>query len=268
MDRLRALGNHPRLLPTVALALRARCVRESFAFFAREALGRSGLFHYRLRESGLRVALRHRTGDVVTLGEVWHNRDYDPPPEVMAVLGASPRVLDLGGNIGLFALHAAAIWPDATLTSYEPDAVNAAVARESRRLNHLEGHWSIIEAAAGNHEGAVQFVAGQDALSHVVEGDDDAPGAITVPMQDVLAEVAGSDLVKMDIEGGEWAVLTDNRFVAHPPKALVLEYHPSSSCPGPDPHEAVRAQLAAAGMRHAEVWRRDDGHGQMWAWRA
>jgi FkbM family methyltransferase len=266
LSALRRLGATPLLLPAAALVGRALTVRESTAFVAREALGRRGLFLYTLRDSGLRVALRHGTGDVVTAGEIWRNRDYEPVAEVAAALGAPARVLDLGGNVGLFALQALGRWPAAHVTSYEPDPVNAAVARRSLAANDLHPRWTVVEAAAGAAAGTASFAGGQDALSHLVD-DGDPRATQTVEVRDVLPEVAGADLVKLDVEGGEWALLADPRFAAAPPRVLVLEYHPDG-CPGPDPHAAVRAALDAAGLRVADIWRRDDGHGMLWAWRA
>jgi FkbM family methyltransferase len=262
---LRRIGATRPLLPATALVTRSLCVKESVAFTAREALRRQGLFHYTLRESGLRAALRHRTGDVVTLGEVWRNRDYDPPAQVVAALGTPARILDLGGNIGLFALHALALWPTASVVSYEPDPFNAAVLRRSQELNGMDGRWRLVPAAAGAAPGSVRFAAGQDALSHVV--DDGEPGAtIDVRVDDVLSELAAADLAKIDIEGGEWEILGDPRFASAPPRVLVLEYHPRG-CPSGDPHAAVRDALSAAGLSHAEIWARDDGYGMLWAWR-
>ena len=43
-------------------------------------------------------------------------------------------------------------------------------------------------------------------------------------MADVLGQIAEADLVKMDIEGGEWGILADPRIARQ--RALVLEYHP------------------------------------------
>ena len=265
VSALRRLGGTRLLLPATALVTRSLCVRQSAAFTAREALRRHGLFLYTLRENGLRVALRHRTGDVVTLGEVWRNRDYDPPAEVTAAIGSPERVVDLGGNIGLFALHALGLWPDARVVSYEPDPINAAVLRRSLQANELHDRWRLVEAAAGAADGDVRFAAGRDALSHVVE-DGEGGATVTVPVADVLDEVAAADLVKIDIEGGEWAIVGDPRFAARPPRAVVLEYHPRG-CPDGDPHGAIRAAVEAAGLRHADIWRRDDGHGMLWAWR-
>jgi hypothetical protein len=123
----------------------------------------------------------------------------------------------------------------------------------------------VVEAAAGAAEGTVRFAGGQDALSHVVEEGEAA--SLEVPLRDVLPEIAAADLVKVDVEGGEWDVLGDPRFAAAPPRALVLEYHPRG-CPGDDPHAEIRALMTGAGLRHQEIWRRDDGHGMLWAWRA
>ena len=104
-------------------------------------------------------------------------------------------------------------------------------------------------------------------LSFVVEpGSDPGVPTIRVPMHDVVEQVCGADLVKLDIEGGEWEILADPRFAQHPPRALVLEYHPHM-CPGADPRAEVERLLADARMSVASIWHRDDGYGMLWAWR-
>ena len=80
--------------------------------------------------------------------------------------------------------------------------------------------------------------------------------------------MAGVDLLKMDIEGGEWLILEDPRFRASPPHALVLEYHPRGPSDG-GAHGRVRSLIGDAGLTQtATIFRRDDGHGMLWAWRA
>ncbi|MBA3508594.1 MAG: hypothetical protein H0T19_00705, partial [Thermoleophilaceae bacterium] len=84
-----------------ALLLRARTVTSSAAFVAREATGRGGTFAYRLRDAPhLSVLVRHGRGDAVTLGEVFHERDYEPPAELPAIRPG--RIVDLGANVGYF----------------------------------------------------------------------------------------------------------------------------------------------------------------------
>ena len=265
IERLRRLGAHPRLVPAVALALRAGQVRGSARFAARELLrrARGAGSVYRLRRGGRFVIVRHGTGDVVTLGEIFHRPDYEPPPEVAAALGTPARILDLGANVGMFGLWALTRWPAATVRGYEPDAGNAAIHARAIAANALGRRWALVEAAAGAHEGTVRFASGQAALSHVVA---DGEGDTEVPLRDVLAEVAEADLVKLDVEGGEWAILGDPRFAAAPPRAVVLEYHPRG-CPGADPRAEVLRLLGSAGLRTHELWARDDGHGMVWGWR-
>ncbi len=283
---LRKLGAHPRLLPLTALALRARTVRPAAAFFLRELSRRREIHGYRLRENGLLVNIRHGTGDVVTLGEVFHDHQYTPTPEIDAALGEVTSVLDLGANIGLFGAFAAARWPHAEIVAFEPDPANAELHERTIAVNGLQQRWRLVRAAAAAAPGRAEFVSGGVALSHLADarerdpGEDDQAGddangerellsgavTIDVELHDIVAELGATDLLKMDIEGGEWAILGDARFREHPPRAVVLEYHPRF-CPGDDPASAAETALAQAGLRVQSIWRGADGHGMLWAWR-
>jgi FkbM family methyltransferase len=236
----------------------------------RECLRRRGLFTYRLRQNGLRVAIRHGTGDVVTLGEIFHDPYYRPTPEVERSLVRVARIVDLGGNIGLFGAFAATRWPEAEILAFEPDPANAAVHERTITLNGLQRRWKLVSAAAGAHDGQAAFMSGGVALSHLAadeDEDEDEGRTIEVPVEDVLPLLARADLLKMDIEGGEWAILGDPRFRESPPRALVLEYHPRF-CPGDSPRAAAESSLEAAGMCVQSIWHREDGHGMLWAWRS
>lgn len=265
---VRPLLAHPRVLPATALALRARTVRPAWRFAGRELAGRRALAFYTAREGGLRVGVRHGTGDVVTLGEVFHERDYDPPEEVAAVLGRAPRVLDLGANVGLFGAWALGRWPHADVAAYEPDPANAAVHARTIAANSLGERWRLTRAAAGAANATVAFASGEVALSHVLQpGEDRTSQTIEVPLHDVLPEVSGADLVKLDIEGGEWAILGDPRFAAAPPRALAMEYH-ADQAPGGDPRAEALRLLAAAGLTVRDIRRHATGEGMLWAWRS
>ncbi len=277
VESLRRFAGRPRIEPLTALLLRARLVRPAPLFVLREALRRPVTRVYRLRGSGLKVVIRHRTGDVVTLGEVFHEPDYRPPAEVQAALGGVDRVLDLGANVGLFGAFAAARWPGARITAFEPDPANAEVHERVIHLNGLESRWALVRAAAGNYDGRAAFHPGGVALSHLADGGQDSSGerdgtapagrTIEVPVVDVMAQIADADVVKIDIEGGEWMLLEDPRFAGSPPGALVFEYHPRF-CPGGDPRERAESLLAAAGLSARAIWHRSDGHGMLWAWRS
>jgi FkbM family methyltransferase len=264
---LRRLGALPAVMPLTARVLCARAVRESLRFLLRELTRPRGVFLYHPRESGVAVVMRHTGVDAATLAEVFYHRYYEPPEQVSKMLGEPLQILDLGANIGMFGAFAATRWPQAQIVGYEPDPTNAELHERTIAANDLSGRWRLVRAAAGTHAAEVQFAAGLDVGSHLVEeASPRGASTITVAMEDVLAQVAAADLVKLDIEGGEWSILLDPRFAQEPPRALVLEYHPGS-CPTPEPAVAVEQALAAAGLQTAAIWRAEDGHGMMWAWR-
>jgi FkbM family methyltransferase len=256
---LRRLLGHPLTVPLTALLLRARVVDQSAAFVARELLRRRGAFAYTIRPSGPRVIVRHGGGDPATLGEVFHERDYEPPLEMPAF---SPgRILDLGANVGYFGAFALARWPRASVLGYEPDPANAAVHARTIELNGLSDRWELRRAAAAARQGELRFQASGDALAHATPD-----GELAVPAEDVLPLLAGADLAKIDIEGSEWELLADPRFAAAPPRRIVVEHHPSPAA-GLDPHAAAMRYLRSAGLTEMEsIFARSDGYGMLWAW--
>jgi FkbM family methyltransferase len=258
---LRRILAHPRVVPLTALLLRAHTVRESAAFLARELGRRRGPFAYTVRGGSARIVVRHCSADPVTLGEVFHERDYEPPAAMPSI---SPRlILDLGANVGYFGAFALERWPGASVLAYEPDPENADVHAHTITLNDFGDRWELRRAAAGARHGELRFRASGDALSHASE-----EGELVLPAEDVLPLVAGADLLKVDIEGGEWAILGDPRFSERPPRTVVLEYHPHPSA-GPNPRAAAIAYLRKAGLGEmATIFRREEGYGMLWAWRA
>ncbi len=264
LNALRRLSARPRLFPFLAVYLGAPTVRPSVPFALRELFHSDDLVFYRVRENGCRVAVRHSRAAVVILGEVFNRHCYQPSADVEQLLVQAPTILDLGGNIGLFGLFAAARWPEAQIIAFEPDPDNAALHEMTIAANDLANRWQLVQAAASNTDGRVSFVAGLNAVSHVADSTSTEP-TIEVPMLDVLPRIAEVDLLKMDIEGGEWAILGDPRFREAPPRVVVLEYHPEG-CPGPNPRVAAEQALAAAGMRVQPTMDRGDGHGMLWAW--
>jgi FkbM family methyltransferase len=270
LRRLASIGLVARFLDwypvrrVVATVLRSATVRSRGRFVVRELTGRRGTFDYRLRGSGRCVFIRHGTADIVTLDEVFYTRSYALPQEVATSLDSldrAPRVLDLGANIGLFGLFIRERHPDAPITAIEADPDNAMVLRRCIAANETAERWKVVEAVAATHDGTVSFVPGAYSLSHVAGPDETG---VPLPAVDVFRYLADMDLLKVDIEGGEWEILADPRFAETPLRAIVLEYH-AFSCPETNPREAAAAALAAAGFV-VEAKAADD-YGVAWGWR-
>jgi FkbM family methyltransferase len=214
---------------------------------------------YTLRHSRLKVVLRHGSTDIAALTEVLVLHEYEPPALVAGVLANRRplRVLDLGAHIGTFALWVLSKYPDAHVLSVEPEATNAAVLRACIAANQKATNWVAVEAAADTSDGSAVFRGGLGLGSHV---DRTASNGDRVQTVDALALMGGFDLVKMDIEGGEWALLADPRLKDAAISAIVLEYHGRSGAEAAD-------LLRAAGFATDSPRGKDAGMGLLWAWR-
>ena len=257
------LVKSPTVQFVIQTARATRNVRQPFRFVFGQ-LTRKPLADYRLRENELLVGLRHTTTDVHILNEIFHDRIYEFPPSVARMLESRKhplRVLDLGGHIGLFGAFVFGRFPDAYVTALEPDEGNAAVFRHCIRINRLDYRWNVIEAAAANVDGKLTFLPGHSHSSRVVTEHVDRSSLVRAI--DVFPLLGDIDLLKIDIEGSEWLILTDPRFREVDVPVVTLEFHPSPKCPSPDPCDAALDVFRAAG--YAVSVNRPQG--TLWAWR-
>jgi FkbM family methyltransferase len=258
-----AVLGRPRVERLIATGIEALTVRESPRFVGRELFRRKGVYRYRLRSSGRPIHVRHNTGDPVVLHEVFYEGHYDMPEPVWSYLvglGRPAEIVDLGANIGLFGVVMIDRLPGSRITGFEPDASNADVHRRTIEANGAARDWRLVEAAASNEDGRVPFLSGEFARSRIDPGS----GAGDVEALDVFPYLERADFAKIDIEGGEWPILQDHRFLTLRTPALVLEYHVDLS-PG-DPRKLSLELLAAAGYRTELSWN-FPAQGMVWAWK-
>ncbi len=232
----------------------SRTVRERGRFIAREAMPRRATSRYRLRDRDTLVSIRHHehgpsagSGDAWTLYEVFRSVDYRFPEPVVAALAdraAALRLVDIGANLGFFSLATLGRYPGARVTAFEPDPENATLLRSNLRDNRVEDRAEVIEACAHTRDGTLTFVGGQGSMSHAAV--DGSEGGTALPAVDVFPHLRDADLVKLDIEGGEWDLLGDPRFLDIPAAAIAFEYH-SVACPGENARHEATSRLRDAG---------------------
>jgi FkbM family methyltransferase len=243
--------------------------RRRVRFLALQLLG-GRTAGYELRDSGLRFHLRHRTGDVAILNKIFARdqglNSYEAPAEVVAALGGAPKILDVGANIGMFGLWALRCWPGAQITAFEPEPGNLRVLRATVAANELGARWTVMPAAVSNEMTELSFVPGLRATSHIA--DTHERGTLTVPAIDLYEhQGSGVDLIKMDIEGGEWAILADSRLPELKTFAIRLEWH-TMLCPARDAHaEALRLLRIGGFTRVLDASYEEEHNGVVWAWR-
>lgn len=168
----------------------------------------------------VRLAVRDNRGaDQLVFGEVLIKLDYGvevPEPGT---------VLDLGGNIGMATLYFARRWPHARLAVVEPAPANLEVLRENLSLNGVSA--TVFPAAVAAADGNLFLKFGNLDCAHRVTDEQSGPGvdveALSVP---TMMERLGWDRIgflKIDIEGYEATLLTQNAGWLHRVDALCLE---------------------------------------------
>jgi len=259
---VRRLRDHPAVVRGFALAHHSRLVDRRARFWLWEWARAPLTVRYTPRGTTIVVLLRHGTSDLNILEEIFGLGFYEMPAEVLAALGDRRlRILDLGGHIGLFGAWALTRFPDAELTTLEPDPANAALLAGTIAAYSGPGQWQLITAAAAAADGLVPFQVGGYAESRVGESD-----AVRVAAIDALQLMRGADFVKVDIEGGEWQILEDERLGDLPTRVMALEYHPHGA-PDADYRAAAHARLQSVGFRTRDIPNPPIGAGMLWAWR-
>jgi FkbM family methyltransferase len=130
------------------------------------------------------------------------------------------RILDLGTNVGYFAVQGGRVAPRARYVAVEPHPVSARLCRENLALNGISSVELVAAAASADpHARVTELVIpweqlGAPTVAFLPGGSElprdmaARPGtAITVPTVDIRALLAGVDLVKLDVEGQEHALL-------------------------------------------------------------
>jgi len=173
---------------------------------------------------------------------------------------ASPRILDCGAHIGAASLYFKQRYPSARITAYEADPALCAMTRRNLERNGA-GDVDVVHAALWTSNGDVTFRAeGSD--SGMIDGLSGAvdAAAVTVPglrLRDVLARER-VDLLKLDIEGAECAVLLDCESVLDRVDAIVMDLHEF------DPRDRQSGRVFDCLTRAGFVFSLDELLGQHW----
>ena len=168
----------------------------------------------RLR-GGWKIMARSIFGeDFTVIHEMFYRDDYGLK-RVVPLQNNAPVILDLGANIGAFTLLAAQCFPKAKFFSFEPEARNYASLKYNIQLNNLEGKINAINSAVAEHAGERNFYISNYEYAHSLLQEQVADGnrgaltvhctTITKIFEDYHLETV--DILKLDIEGSEYAVL-------------------------------------------------------------
>lgn len=155
----------------------------------------------------------------------------------------SSAVLELGANVGYYVVQGMRAAPGVRYTAVEPHPTSLSLCRANLVLNKITSVTLVAGAAVADPAaGTARLLIPQDQLRAptvaFVDGDGELPddmaglitSAIEVPAIDVRTLLAGVDLLKLDVEGQEHALLAaaDDHLRAHRP-TVVIEVLPGTA---------------------------------------
>lgn len=179
------------------------------------------------------IRLRVGTTDRLVYQQVFENEQYN------CIVGIHDyrHIIDAGANIGCTAVYFKDRHPDALVTCVEPDPSNFAMLLENTQAN------TIVESEYGCHRIASCVLGGlwdRECVGYLKDGgaglwsmktsDRDEPPLIhstrvhLFPIDRLIRTDLRPRLVKMDIEGAEFQVFKDHRWMHHV-DVLAVEIH-------------------------------------------
>lgn len=179
-----------------------------------------------LSQGKLAIEIDTSRGELTPLWEIFFEGAYERLPSFRP--SPSACVVDVGGNIGLYCMRQALRLDTGRIFVFEPSPSAFARLQKNVRRNSLTGV-TAINAAVGAEVGWVHFLEKQISLNCRVV-DDGTEGSFSVPcvsLDSALSEmeVQRVDILKIDTEGSEIAVLSGAKNVLSETERIVLELH-------------------------------------------
>ena len=198
----------------------------------RNRFGSPGLYTLHTKHAAFPLQARSHSSDLQVFYQIFVALEY----ECLAKLQNVALVIDCGGNVGYSAAYFLTKFPRCRLITVEPDPENFEMLRKNlapygdRVVVHRAGIWS---HSTGLVMSEVPYRDGQQWTRQVREcqpGEEAQFHALDVG---TLLQQSGEpriSLLKMDIEGAEVVVFTDDRFRNWLPKvdAMAVELHDDS----------------------------------------
>ncbi len=162
------------------------------------------------------------------------------------VSSPSPVIYDCGANIGTSVLYFKKLHPGATITAFEADPKIAGILKSNLESNALTQVSVIDKAVWVDNAGIDISQEGADGAS--VFGAGNKIHIPSVRLKEYLQQEARIDMLKIDIEGAETAVLKDCEDALMPVQHLFIEYHAYEN--QPQELDTILAILRKNGFRY------------------
>lgn len=181
--------------------------------------------------------------------------------------------VDVGANLGIHTLAAAtALQGEGKIIAFEPFETTCRMLEETVRINGYAPMTEIHQAAVSNSAGRQSLYLGKSSGHHSLYALDAIDAAsvtavdvVTLRLDDVIATDQPVNMIKIDAEGAELAVLDSAvaTIGANPDIALIVEFGPSHLARNGQSASDWLARFAALGLEHRAI---DPSSGTLACW--
>jgi FkbM family methyltransferase len=210
--------------------------------------------------SGMHLHMRSlATTDYDVAWQIFWRCDYESPQSLQDVR----VVVDLGANIGYSCLYWCQQYPQCRVVALEPHPVHLSLIGENLQRNGFTDRVKVVAAAAGSKERR-SYLSDARTSSSVT----DEQSAFQIRVLDIFTDpdMKGKiDILKIDIEGGEYELLSDPRFAELEARVLVVEWHNTPE--HPDGRTWCLEKLKFLKYRVEEGAQDPPSAGLLWAYR-
>jgi FkbM family methyltransferase len=184
---------------------------------------------YKIRSEDLQFIARAGTEDIAEIAVVASGSEYDIK---LISLPKNPTIIDLGGHIGTFSIYIARILKDkCRIYTYEPDTDNYSLLVKNIALNKIK---TIFPKNMAISDYVGKGYLKKENMNNDAYHLDNSNKKIANCSVSTLTTIASSnkikkvDLLKMDIEGGEYKIFQDKKsfdFIKNNVHYIFMEYH-------------------------------------------
>ena len=194
---------------------------------------------YPINFNSRKLKIHGRAGaDQSVIAEIFKYREYRRAEQIISQ--AKSLIIDVGAHIGAFTLYCKAINPTVKILALEPEPKNFFILQKNISTNHVKGA-TVLEAALADKTTTAKFLITPDSHNHrlwLQADQTNSPGDKNFIQVKTLSlaklcqkhKIPSIDLMKLDIEGGEYQILNALRSADYQKlKNVILEYHDSKS---------------------------------------